>query len=144
MKKLPTIMAIMSPFPHSIEGAQSLSQAEDMMRENNVHHLPVTEAGQLVGVVSTEDLKIGSSAFVPAGASSDLMVKDVCSSKIYLADIHDSLEAVLRVMSDKHIGSAIVMKNDKLAGILTHSDICRSYADLLVKLHPSSSGNDAA
>ena len=144
MKKLPTIMAIMSPFPHSIEGSQSLSQASVMMRENNVHHLPVTDAGQLVGVVSTEDLKIGSSAFVPAGASVDLMVKDVCSSQIYLMDIHDSLEAVLRVMSEKHIGSAIVMKNDKLAGILTHSDICRSYADLLVKLRPDSNGNDAA
>lgn len=144
MKKLPTIMAIMSPFPHSIEGSLSLLQAEAMMRENKVHHLPVTEAGQLIGVVSMEDLKIGFSAFVPAGALSDLMVKDVCSSKIYLADIHDSLGAVLRVMSDKHVGSAIVMKNDKLAGILTHSDICRSYADLLVKLHPASNGDDAA
>lgn len=144
MKKLPTIMAIMSPFPHSIDGSQSLSQASVMMRENNVHHLPVTDAGQLIGVVSTEDLKIGSSAFVPAGASVDLMVKDVCSSQIYLADIHDSLDAVLRVMSEKHIGSAIVMKNDKLAGILTHSDICRSYADLLAEIRPNSNGNDAA
>jgi len=144
MKKLPTIMAIMSPFPHSIEGSQSLSQASAMMRENNVHHLPVTDAGELVGVVSTEDLKIGSSAFVPAGASADLMVKDVCSSQVYLMDIHDPLEAVLRVMSEKHIGSAIVMKNDKLAGILTHSDICRSYAELLTKLRPSNNGNDAA
>ena len=144
MNKLPTIMAIMSPFPHSIEGSQSLSQAAAMMSENNVHHLPVTEAGQLTGLVSTEDLKIGSSVFVPAGASSDLMVKDVCSSKIYLTDIHDPLDVVLRVMSDKHIGSAIVMKNDKLAGILTHSDICRSYAELLGKLNPTSSGDDAA
>ncbi|OUR90231.1 hypothetical protein A9Q81_19750 [Gammaproteobacteria bacterium 42_54_T18] len=144
MKKLPTIMAIMSPFPHSIEGSQSLSQASLMMRENNVNHLPVTDIGQLIGVVSTEDLKIGSSAFVPTGASVDLIVKDVCSSKIYLADIYDPLEAVLRVMSEKHVDSAIVMKNDKLAGILTHSDICRSYAELLAKLSPNSNGDDAA
>jgi CBS domain-containing protein len=47
-------------------------------------------------------------------------------------------------MSEKHIGSAIVMKNDKLAGILTHSDICRSYADLLAEIRPNSNGNDAA
>lgn len=144
MKKLPLIKTIMSPFPHSIGSDMPLSDASAMMEENGVHHLPVTEGGELVGLVSSRDLSVGSSMFVPAGAATDLMVKDVCSTRAYIVDIHDSLEAVLRVMSDRHIGSAIVTKNDKLAGILTHADVCRSYADLLVKLRPNVGGDDVA
>jgi CBS domain-containing protein len=42
--------------PPSVESAASLVEASARMREANVRHLPVTEAGAVVGVVSIRDL----------------------------------------------------------------------------------------
>ena len=37
-------------------------------------------------------------------------------------------------MSSERVGSAIVMRGDKLAGILTTTDVCRLLAELLREL----------
>ncbi|MCG8534044.1 MAG: CBS domain-containing protein, partial [Pseudomonadales bacterium] len=66
------------------------------------------------------------------------------SSRTYVVDIHAPLENVLRVMAEKHLGSALVTKNDKLAGILTQNDVFKKFAEVLVKLKAKPDGNDAA
>jgi len=42
--------------PAMIEASASLTDASSVMRVNNVRHLPVTEDGRLVGIVSMRDL----------------------------------------------------------------------------------------
>ena len=74
----------------------------------------------------------------------ELYVKDIYNSRTYVVDIHSSLENVLNVMADKHLGSALITKNEKLAGILTHNDVFRKFADLLIKIKSKPDGNDAA
>lgn len=61
-----------------------------------------------------------------------------------MVDIHTALESVLRRMADQHLGSALVLKHGKLAGILTHNDAFRKFAELLEKLTSKPDGNDAA
>ena len=46
--------------PATIEATASLTDASGVMRLNNVRHLPVTEAGRLVGIVSMRDLLDGA------------------------------------------------------------------------------------
>jgi len=40
----------------TIEGSQSVDDAQDMMAELGVRHLAVTQAGEIVGVVSVRDV----------------------------------------------------------------------------------------
>jgi hypothetical protein len=47
-------------------------------------------------------------------------------------------------MARRHIGSAIVMRRGKLAGIFTAVDACRILSEYLDALFPSSGGNAAA
>jgi len=46
--------------PATVEVSASLTEASGLMRLNNVRHLPVTEDGRLVGIVSMRDLFAGT------------------------------------------------------------------------------------
>ena len=144
MKQVPTVATTMTPFPFSIDVNDRLQDAIAMMEKQGIHHLPVTEQGNLVGVLSERDIKFVASPFSSASMEDELFVKDIYSSRSYVVDIHTPLENVMRVMADKHIGSALVTKNDKLAGILTHYDVFKKFAEVISKLKAKPDGNDAA
>ncbi len=144
MKSLPTLATVMTPFPYSVDINAPLTDAITMMENKGFHHLPVTEEGELVGVLSDRDIKFIDSPFNNASLEKDLYVKDIYCSRTYIVDIHDALESVLMVMAEKHLGSAIVTKNEKLAGILTQNDVFRKFAEHIVKLKAKPEGNDAA
>ena len=42
--------------PVTVESSSALADASELMRETNVRHLPVTDGGVVVGVVSIRDL----------------------------------------------------------------------------------------
>ena len=144
MKHIPTLATTMTPFPYSVDVNAPLNDAIDMMEKQGFHHLPVTESGKLVGVLSDRDIKFVASPFSSASLEDELFVKDIYSSRTYVVDIHSPLENVLRVMAEKHLGSALVTKNEKLAGILTQNDVYKKFAELVIKLKAKPEGNDAA
>lgn len=144
MKSIPTLATTMTPFPHSIDVNQPIKDAMSMMDEHGFHHLPVTEDGDLVGVLSERDIRFLDSPFSSASLDDDLYVKDVYTSRAFVVDIHDSLEDVLHIMAEKHLGSALITKNGKLAGILTPNDVYRKFGELIHKLKARPDGNDAA
>ena len=118
MKKLPTVASTMSPFPYSIDAEATIAKAADMMKEHDIHHLPVTEAGELVSVISKREVRLISAPFSSQRDANEILVKDVCTTRAFAVDIHDSLEYVLQIMAERHIGSVLVKKNGRLAGIM--------------------------
>lgn len=144
MKTVPTLATTMTPFPYSIDINQPLSAAIAMMGERGFHHLPVTEDGQLVGVLSERDIKYVDSPFSSASREDELFVKDIYTSRAFVVDLHDALEGVLKAMAENHAGAALVTRNGKLAGILTHNDVYRKFAEVIVKMKARPEGNDAA
>jgi CBS domain-containing protein len=53
----------MTESPQSIEVGETLEEARDRMDRAHIRHLPVTEAGKLVGMLSMRDLiRIGAAA----------------------------------------------------------------------------------
>jgi CBS domain-containing protein len=51
-----TVEKIMTTPICTIEGAQSVNEAQDMMGDLGVRHLAVTKSGEIVGVVSVRDV----------------------------------------------------------------------------------------
>lgn len=144
MKHLPTVATTMTPFPHAIDVNDSLTVAQAMMLEYGFHHLPVTEGGQVVGILSETELRFVASPFSGRGADPDMLVKDICNTRVFSIDIHDRLDMVVSVMAEKHLDAAIVTRMGKLAGILTASDALRKFAEVLEGLRPPSGGGEAA
>ena len=54
------------------------------------------------------------------------MVKDC-----YIVDLATPLAAVVRHMAAQRIGSAVMIRRGKLAGVFTANDACRAFADYL-------------
>ncbi len=57
MKKIPAIKTVMTPFPYSVEPESKVEAALDIMNTHGIHHLPVTEDGELAGIISNRDIR---------------------------------------------------------------------------------------
>jgi CBS domain-containing protein len=51
-----TMDKIMTPHPITFDSSTKISRAIEVMSEKKIRHLPVTEGGKLVGIVSYRDL----------------------------------------------------------------------------------------
>ncbi|HEX9627619.1 MAG TPA: CBS domain-containing protein [Acidiferrobacterales bacterium] len=141
MKKVPQVMSAMTPFPYSIDVDELVTKAREMMAAHDIRHLPVKDRGELVGVITDRDIKLtlGPSLGIPSGHK--LKVRDVAVFEAYVVDIGERLDSVLLHMARHHVGSALVVKDGRLAGIFTTSDACKSYGEHLRGHFPVSSGD---
>lgn len=138
-KSIPPVKAVMTPFPHSIEAGEPMIKAREMMTDYGFHHLPVIDQGELVGVISEPDLRRAESA--ESGAH---QVADVTRQESFLVDLSEPLDRVLSKMARLQVGSVLVVKEDRLAGIFTVTDACRSFAECLRAQFPGEGGDEAA
>ncbi len=139
--KLPTLKSAMTPFPHSVEVDAPLQEARDLMRAHDFRHLPVTEAHNLVGMISERDIM---ATLGRGGDAVQLTVRDAYVADAYIVDLEEPIEDVLLTMAERHIGSAIVTRKGRLAGVFTSMDVCRSFGEFLAEYFPRPGGGQAA
>lgn len=131
MRSMPTLATVMTPFPYAIDIEASLEQARVMMATHIIRHLPVTEGGALVGVLTERDMLRALSARQSLPLVPSCRVRDVCVLEVYVVDLSAPLDTVLLHMADQHIGSALVVKHHKLVGIFTATDACHAFGTYL-------------
>lgn len=128
-KPIPTIQRYMTTSPHSIGVNQTLAQAHHMLQEYGIRHLPVLEGGRLVGLVTDRDLRLVET--LPGVDPKSVMVEDAMATSVYSVSPDTPLDQVLESMADHKYGSAVVMQNNKVVGILTTVDVCRAFYEML-------------
>ncbi|WP_444911605.1 CBS domain-containing protein [Microbulbifer sp. EKSA008] len=130
---IPTLAALMTPFPYHIDINATVEDALAMMEEHKVRHLPVTRAGDLETVISRGDIE---RANAPGHRLEEqqLYVHDLCARRPFIADIHDPLDKILLAMADTSIGSVLVMREGELVGIVTVTDILRFCSRFMAEL----------
>jgi acetoin utilization protein AcuB len=131
MKRIPPIKMVMTPFPYSVDVTATVDQAREFMREHHIHHLPVTEDGRLTGLVSDRDIKLVLGPDFAYPSEKETRVGDVMVRDAYIVDLETRLDEVLHHMAEHHLGSAIVTREGKLAGVFTTTDACAHFADFL-------------
>ena len=131
MKKAPTVKSVMTAFPHHVSVGDSLELAQHMMTDHEIHHLPVVDGVELVGVLSDRDIHRVREMAIGAATEGVLKVADACVQDVYVVDLHEPLINVLATMATRHIGSVLVTRNGKLAGLFTVTDACRVFAEFL-------------
>ncbi len=133
----------MTPFPYAVERSASVEKARQMMDQHGVRHLPVTEGRELVGVLSDRDLR--SVLFLPHGRKeSDLKVADVYVPDAYTVDLNEPIQSVLLTMAERHIGSVLVTRKGRLAGIFTAVDACRCFGEYIQECFPGPGDDQVA
>lgn len=133
MTRMPSLTTLMTPFPYSIASTAPIEQAREMMEAHGIRHLPVTEDGCLVGMLSERDI---------LRSRQGLLVREVCVYDIYVVELAERLDTVLLHMAAQHIGSTLVVRHGKLVGIFTATDACRAFGEFLQAQFPPD-GHDA-
>lgn len=120
MKPPPSLKQAMTPFPYSVERSASLVEARQVMDQHKVRHLPVTDGHELVGIVTDRDLRSALAAPMSRKIVSNLTVKDLYIADAYVVDLEEPIETVLLTMAERQIGSALVTRRGRLAGVFIH------------------------
>jgi len=122
MKMMPPISKFMTPMPHTIGHEISIKTAFAMMREYRIRHLPVQDAGQLVGILTDRDAKLALSF----GKADDLLTRDVMTEDPYTIEPEMPVAEVVKEMASHKYGCAVVrQRNGKIVGIFTATDALR-------------------
>lgn len=145
MKMIPKMKSVMTPFPYDIGLHEPIGKARKMMMENRIHHLPVTENHELKGIVSDRDIKLILGPEFDYPDPKEVTVEEAMVDEPYVVDIETSLITVLDVLASRHIGTALVTKDGRLAGIFSTGDACRELSDRLKEeFGDPGGGSDAA
>ncbi len=128
------VSELMSRNVVTIDTAASCHDAVALMARARVRHLPVVDAGALVGVVTDRDLRhhlFRPGVFEAIGTVpienllETVPVKDIMSTPVISARAGDSLEAAARLMLEDKVGSLPVVDDGRVVGILTETDMLR-------------------
>jgi len=114
----------MTPDVRSVSPQESVRRAAQIMDDLNVGVLPVCEGGRLVGMVTDRDITVRATS---AGmAPDDAIVEQVMSTDVRYCFEDQSLDEVMRHMSDTQIRRVPVVTRDnphRLVGIVSLGDI---------------------
>jgi acetoin utilization protein AcuB len=122
------IREYMSKAPLTIGRRQTLTTAHELMRGRRVRHLPVLEAGKLVGVVSQDDLHFLES--LKDVEPDEVLVEEAMSADPYWVSATTPLSEVARTMARGKLGSTVVVDGGKVVGVFTATDALKILASL--------------
>jgi CBS domain-containing protein len=121
----------------TVSAGDTLSTVEDIMTLGRVRHMPVTQAGKLVGVVSERDLLRASLSTLSSFGSDQrraflqaVEIARVMSTPAITIEPEATVEAAARIMADEKIGCLPVVQGERLLGLITETDLLRYFAGL--------------
>ncbi len=132
MPETTLIRSVMTPFPHAVDANEPVSVARKMMLQHRIRHLPVKEGDTLMGLVTDRDIKLALGPYINTPSDDQrLLVRHVCVSHVHTVDMTTPLRIVVAEMARRRLGSTLITKDGRLAGIFTATDACRCLAELL-------------
>lgn len=130
--KIPHVGAVMTAFPYFVETDDEIAEVKGLIDKHNIHHIPVQQDGRVVGVVVSErTLEQFIERVLPNTDKARLRARDIMVDEPYIVSFDTPLNEVALEMAQRRSGYAIVLHHEKLAGILSATDICRILAEIL-------------
>lgn len=118
-----------------------VTEAARLMKDNRIRRLPVaTGSGEelhLLGIISVTDiyrsLPPGASLFadVPDAHQSKLRAREIMTSPVLTTTPDTPIEDAATIMRDRKIGALPVVREGRLVGLVTESDIFRAFISIL-------------
>lgn len=132
--EIPTIETIMTRAPRVVDALEDVRTTQALMDQYGIRHLPVIEDGKLLGIVSERDLRAAMAFLSQTRGEIGPPVMALCSRDPLVVAPTDRIDAVADQMGNRRLGSAVVVDDDVVIGIVTTVDICRVLAQLVRKI----------
>ena len=117
----------MTPSPLTVGRDQTLAIAHELMMKHRIRHLPVLDAGALVGIVTERDIRLVES--MTGVDPNTTLVEDAMTPDPYVVTAGTPLREVAEEMVAHKYGCAVVMERGVVAGIFTTVDALRALLD---------------
>ena len=131
----------MTRHPILISANSPAAEAQKVMSENHVRHLPVVGDGKILqGLVTGQRLALKADTLGSLNVweitryLSNLKVKDIMlkEDKVFTIEPDKTIEQAARVLSDNKIGCLPVVEGGKIViGIISEVDLLRSFQEML-------------
>jgi CBS domain-containing protein len=111
----------MTEDPRSIGPSASVVEAAQLMREEHIGALPITDDEQLLGMITDRDIttRVVAEAADPKATS----VGDVCSRDVISVEADKDHEEALELMARHQVRRLPVVEGGTLVGIVAQADI---------------------
>lgn len=129
----------MTPNPVSVSPETPVLDALKLLGDHGFRRLPVVEAGKLIGMTTSKDLKDA----MPSKATtlsvwelnyllSKLTVAEMMARPVITASEHEDMEdAALRMQEHRVGGLPVLNEAGRLTGMVTVSDVLRAFTEIL-------------
>jgi CBS domain-containing protein len=117
-----TVRDAMTPSVRTASPSQSLAEAAQLMKSDDVGSIPIVEEGRLVGIVTDRDIAIRA---VAEGVDpSAVTIADVASRDLVTVEPDQDLDEALALMARHQVRRLPVVEEDgRLVGILAQADV---------------------
>jgi acetoin utilization protein AcuB len=130
----------MTRHPVMVPPKMAAAEAQAVMAENKIRHLPVVGDGKrLLGLVTRQSLALKPDTMASLNVweitryLSNLTVKDIMlkADEVHTIEPDRTVERAARIMTDHKIGCLPVVEEGIVVGILTEIDLLHSYQEML-------------
>ncbi len=141
-----SIEAIMSTNLITVTPSATLAEARSLMHDHRIHHVPVVEGDELVGLITLTNVLAATDSFLRDDSSrihaNEIGIKDAMVTDVATVDINASLRHAALFLERHKIGCLPVLDNDKLVGIITDTDFVAVAINLLEQLEETEPVDD--
>lgn len=120
----------MSASPVTIGVDDDYGAAFQIMDTQDLHHLPVVNAGgDVVGILTRRDLQLAARYFHEMSAE----VSEVMHAPVVTIEPGASLSTAAERMTEERIGCLPVVEGQRLVGVITETDLFRALKAVLAE-----------
>src|SRR5881392_3812064 len=121
-----SVRDVMTPGVRTLSPSQSLAEAAEVMKGEDVGSVPVVQEGRLAGIVTDRD--IVTRAVAERRDPQTVKVDEVASRELVTVEPEQDLDEALALMARHQVRRLPVVEEGQLVGILAQADVARRIA----------------
>ena len=116
-----SVRDVMTPGVRTVSPAQSLADAAEVMKGEDVGSVPVVEEGRLAGIVTDRD--IVTRAVAERRDPQTVKVDEIASRDLVTVEPEQDLDEALALMASHQVRRLPVVEEGRLVGMLAQADV---------------------
>ena len=129
-----TVAEIMTTDVLTLKPGDTLADARRLMTQRHIHHVPVMDGDNLVGLVSHRDVLAATGSWQSGPDEKTVPLREIMRTELTTVTPETQLRAAALHMEKHRFGCLPVLENERICGIVTETDFVGLAANLLEQL----------